>query len=163
MTAWIITGISFQEGHSLPVFVVATTAALLLGLINLLIRPLILYISASLSWILVFLVGFFINAIALRITSGLMEGFTVDSWLSAFIGGIILASINLLINDLLKVGDEDSFYYNLVLRQAAREAGEIEDKDARGVFMLEIDGLSYHQISNGKSSTLVLDQNTRSK
>ena len=36
VTAWIITGISFQEVYGLPVFVVATTAALLLGLINLL-------------------------------------------------------------------------------------------------------------------------------
>ncbi|MDX1435915.1 MAG: phage holin family protein [Anaerolineales bacterium] len=146
ITAWIIPGISFQDAEGLPVFVVATAAALLLGLINLLIRPLILYISASISWIFVFVVGFFINAIALRIASALMEGFTVDGWLAAFIGGLFLAFVNLLINDLLNVGDEDSFYYNLVLRQAAKEAGEIEDPDARGVFMLEIDGLSYHHV-----------------
>ena len=91
----------------------------------------------------VFLVGFFINAITLMITSGLMDGFEVSSWGTAFLGGLFLSFINMILTEILNLNSENSFYTNLVLRQAARQAEEIEDKDSRGLLMVEIDGLSY--------------------
>ena len=87
LTAWVMPGISILQVGNVSEFVVATVAALLLGVVNLLIRPLLLLITVPLGWMVVFLVGFFINAITLRITSGLMEGFEVSSWWVAFFGG----------------------------------------------------------------------------
>jgi hypothetical protein len=49
-----------------------------------------------------------------------------------------------MLTELLNINNENSFYMNLVLRQAAKEAEEIEDKDSRGLLMVEIDGLSYY-------------------
>ena len=69
ITAWIITGISFHPVEGFPVLVVATAAALLLGIVNLIIRPLILLLAMPLGWIVIFLLGFFINAVVLMITS----------------------------------------------------------------------------------------------
>ena len=42
VTAWVISGISINPVEGFSVFVTATAAALLLGIVNLLIRPLIL-------------------------------------------------------------------------------------------------------------------------
>jgi uncharacterized membrane protein YvlD (DUF360 family) len=146
ITAWVIPGISIMPIGNASEFVVATVAALLLGIVNLLIRPLLLLITVPLGWMVVFLVGFFINAITLMITSGLMESFEVDGWGAAFFGGLFLSFVNLILTELLNLNNENSFYVNLVLRQAAKEAEEIEDKDSRGLLMIEIDGLSYNII-----------------
>ena len=41
ITAWVIPGINILQVRDVPEFVVATVAALLLGIVNLLIRPLL--------------------------------------------------------------------------------------------------------------------------
>ena len=146
ITAWVIDGITITQFEGFPPFVIATSAALLLGIVNLLIRPLILLIAVPLGWMVVFLVGFFINAIVLMITSSLVPGFEVSSWWAAFLGGLFLSFVNSILVSLLNIDDEESFYSNLVLRQAARQAEPLEDANARGVVMLEIDGLSYHHV-----------------
>ena len=45
ITAWVISGININPVAGTSVFVVATAAALLLGIVNLLIRPLILMLA----------------------------------------------------------------------------------------------------------------------
>ena len=146
ITARIMPGISFQTDGEVSVYVVATAAALLLGIVNLLVRPLLLLIAMPLGWMVVFGLGFFINAITLKITSGLMAGFTVDTWLEAFIGGLLLSFVNMVLIELLNIDNDESFYANLALRQASKEAVVEKGETRRGLVMLEIDGLSYHHI-----------------
>jgi uncharacterized membrane protein YvlD (DUF360 family) len=143
VTAWLIPGINFVPVDNIPVFVVATAAALVLGIVNLIVRPLILLIAMPLGWMVIFAVGFFINAITLKITSALIPSFEVTSWGWAFVGGLFISLVNTILTTLLDIDDSESFYANLVKRQAAREAGEIDAHTGRGVVMLEIDGLSY--------------------
>ena len=146
VTAWIIPGISLQPVGEMPVFVVATAAALLLGIVNLLIRPLLLLITVPLGWMVVFLAGFIINALMLMLASSLMPGFEVSGWWTAFFGGLILALVNMVLTMILSVDDDETFYGNLVLRQAARQAVELGPDSGRGLVMIEIDGLSYWHI-----------------
>ena len=146
VTAWIIPGISLQPVGKIPVFVVATAAALLLGIVNLLIRPLLLLITVPLGWMVVFLAGFIINALMLMLASSLMPGFEVSGWWTAFFGGLLLALVNMVLTMILSVDDDETFYGNLVLRQAARQAVEVEPDSGRGLVMVEIDGLSYWHI-----------------
>ena len=146
ITAWIVSGISINPVEGFPVLAVATAAALLLGIVNLIIRPLILLLAMPLGWIVIFLLGFFINAVVLMITSALLPGFTVDSWWSAFLGGLVLALVNMLLIELLNIDNEESFYNNLIKRQAARQAEPVDPEAGRGVVMLEIDGLSYWHV-----------------
>jgi len=143
-TAWVIPGISISPASDASIFVVATVAALVLGIVNLIIRPLLLLITVPLGWMVVFLVGFFANAITLMITAGLIDSFEVGGWGAAFLGGLFLSFVNLILTELLNLDNENSFYTNLVLRRAAQQAEEIEDKNARGLVLVEIDGLSYY-------------------
>jgi len=146
ITTWIISGISFIPVGDMPVLVVATAAALLLGIVNLIIRPVILLLAMPLGWIVIFLLGFFLNAVVLMITSALLPGFEVNGWWSAFIGGLVLAFVNMVLIELLNIDNEESFYNNLIKRQAARQAQPVDPEAGRGVVMLEIDGLGYLHI-----------------
>ena len=94
ITAAILPGIAFITSDPLTAFLDAFAAAFLLGVVNLLIRPLILLIARPLGFIAVFVIGFFVNAVALLITSWLLPAFHVEGLLSAVIGGLVFAAIN---------------------------------------------------------------------
>ncbi len=146
ITAWIIPGFSIEQVGDTPVLVVATAAAFVLGIVNLLIRPLLLLLTLPFGWMVIFAAGFFINAITLMLTAYLLPGLDISSWWVAFFGGLFLSFVNTVISTLLAIDDDESFYQNLVERSAVRQAGDIEQNDIRGLVIIETDGLSYQRI-----------------
>jgi uncharacterized membrane protein YvlD (DUF360 family) len=155
VTAAILPGFALESVEGRSVLIVAVAAAFLLGLVNLLIRPVILLLAMPLGLIAVSLVGFVVNTIALRITAGLLPGFVIDNWWVAFAGGLILALINTIITNFLTIDDEGSFYEALVERLAKRHAFDVEQEPGRGVVMVEIDGLSYHHLEKALEKGLM--------
>ena len=125
---------------------------------NFLIRPVILLLALPFGFIAIFIVGFFLNAVALLITAQLLIGFHINNWWEAFIGSFILAIVNTILTSLIAVDNDDSFYQAIAERIAkTRRSFPLETK-SQGVIMLEIDGLSYHHmkkaIANGWMPTL---------
>ena len=158
LTATIYSGISISGTDESPRIMAAFAAAFLLGIVNLMIRPLILMLARPLGFIAVFVLGFLVNAIALLITSYLLPAFEVDGLIGAIVGGLIFAAINILLTGILEVNDEGSFYQGLIERLARRQSYTAVDPDKRGLVMMEIDGLSYHHlkkaIADGRMPTL---------
>ncbi len=148
LTAELFTGITLQASGDTSSLAVAAGAALVLGIVNLLVRPIILMLSIPLGFAVVFIVGFLVNAITLLITSALIPGFTVNGFLSAILGGLLLGLINTVLTTIISVDDEDSFYQGVVERLAARSRYEDEDFSKPGLLMMEIDGLSYHHLKH---------------
>jgi uncharacterized membrane protein YvlD (DUF360 family) len=146
LTAAILPGFAIESVEGQSVLVVAVAAAFLLGLVNLLIRPVILLLALPLGLIAVSLVGVFVNTIALGITATLLPGLEIDNVWMAFVAGLVLALINTIITNFLTIDDEGSFYESLVERLARRHSFDVEDEPGRGVVMMEIDGLSYHHM-----------------
>lgn len=144
LTAALLPGIGFEGPRN--ILVVATAAAFLLGLVNFLIRPLILLLALPFGFIAIFIISFFLNALGLWITSTLLEGFYVHTVWDAFLGSIILALFNTILTSFVAVDDDDSFYQNLAERLAKREAFFAADPNTQGIILMEIDGLSYHHI-----------------
>jgi len=143
LTAAILPGFELQAVEGQSMLTVAVAAALMLGIVNLLIRPIVLLLALPLGLIAVTVVGLFVNAIALRVTTALLPGFVIDNWLTAFVGGLILAVINTIITSFLTIDDEGSFYDALIERLAKRSPFPAEEEAGRGLVMMEIDGLSY--------------------
>lgn len=143
LTAAIFPGIGFVPNQD--VFVVAAAAAFLLGIVNFLVRPLILLLALPFGLIAIFLVGLILNALALAITSQIVTGFYVNSWLDAFLGSLVLAALNTLLTSIIAVDNDDSFYQSLAERLAQREEFYVND-NTQGIVMMEIDGLSYHHV-----------------
>lgn len=157
LTAEIVGGVTITNVGETSRFAVAAAAALALGIANLLIRPIVLMLSIPLGFVVVFIVGFFVNAVTLMIAGSLIQGFTVDGFWAAVLGGLFLGLINTIITTVITVDDEDSFYQGLVERLAGRSKYEEEDFSKPGLLMMEIDGLSYwhlkHAIEKGKLPT----------
>ncbi len=147
-TAAIVGGITIASVGGNSKFVVAAAAALVLGIVNLLVRPIILMLSIPLGFIFVFIVGFLVNAVTLMITGALLDGFTVDGFWAALLGGFMLGIINTIITTIVTVDDEDSFYQGVVERLAGHSKYEDEDFSKPGLLMMEIDGLSYWHIQH---------------
>lgn len=95
----LIPGISYDSTETL------FCAALLLGIINALIRPVLLILS--LPFIIVTM-GFFIlviNALMLLLVSSMIHGFHVEGFWSAFFGGLVIGLISWLLSSFFRSSD----------------------------------------------------------
>ncbi|OGN93248.1 MAG: hypothetical protein A2Z71_00940 [Chloroflexi bacterium RBG_13_50_21] len=97
----------------------AAAAAFILGVINFVIRPILLLLAVPLGGAVVFLLGFFANTIALMITANLLPSLQIDSWGWAFLGSLIFSAINLILTNILTIDDENSIYQRLVVPHGA--------------------------------------------
>ena len=118
--AWIMPGLYFQAIGATPRWAVIVAAAILIAVINLLIRPIILLIAKPLGWIAQFVVGFLVNAIALWLAAWLLPGFTV-TFLAGLIGGIVIAFFNTILTSIMDVNEEGSYYQSRIEKKAKEE------------------------------------------
>lgn len=79
-------------------------AALVIGVVNFLIRPVLLLLTLPINILTLGLFTLVINAICLKLAASLIPGFDIEGFGSAFIGAIILALINMLFHALLMPG-----------------------------------------------------------
>ena len=152
--SWILPGLNFQAVGASPRWAVIVAAAMLLTVVNLLIRPIILLIAKPLGWIAQFLVGFLVTAIALWITAWLLPGFDV-TFLAGLIGGIVIAFFNTILTSILDVNEEGSYYQNRIEKRARQEPFDSASEPGRGLMMVEIDGLSYWHIKKAINDGLM--------
>lgn len=85
----LLSGISY--GDSLTVLL---GASLLLGIINALIRPVLLILSLPFILVTMGIFIFVINALLLLLVSKMIPGFQVDGFWSAFFGSIIISIVS---------------------------------------------------------------------
>ena len=100
IVSWFLSALSLIiVAHIVPGFRVesfgaALIAALVLGLINSTLGLLLKILTFPLTIVTFGLFLFVINALILRMTSGLVSGFYVDSFGPAFVGAIVLALVS---------------------------------------------------------------------
>jgi uncharacterized membrane protein YvlD (DUF360 family) len=146
ITARILPDMAFIDTGIGPVWLQAVAAAILIGMINLLLRPIVLWISRPLGFFLLFLVGFLLNVAALALASWMLPGFQISGFLTIAIASIVIAAFNTIISSFLNLGDSDSFYRQRTLQRAAADPSPNQNKDGRNLVMVEIDGLSYYHL-----------------
>ena len=96
LTAWIVPGIQISS------FWTAIIAAIVLAVINVIIRPIMLIITLPINIITLGLFTFFINALMLLLASDIVPGFFISGFLSAILGAIILTIISTVLHSLFK-------------------------------------------------------------
>jgi putative membrane protein len=72
----------------------ALIAALVLGLLNVLLRPILLVLTLPITILTVGLFSLVINAGIFLFASTIVKGFTVDSFGAAFVGSVMLWLLN---------------------------------------------------------------------
>lgn len=97
LTSFIVKGIAIEGLGSL------FFAAVVLGIFNAVLRPLVLLITFPINLVTLGLFTLVINGAMLKLTSEVVRGFSVTGFWSAVIGALLLSAIsfalNLFIND----------------------------------------------------------------
>jgi putative membrane protein len=94
-TAYLIDGIHVSGFFS------AFLAAAMLGILNALFRPIALLITLPINILTLGLFTFVINALMLKMASGLISGFDVDGFGSALLGSLMISAISWLLNSFI--------------------------------------------------------------
>ena len=87
VTAYLVPGFTI-----ISLFDVFVTA-IVLGIINVLIKPIMLLITLPLNVLTLGLFTFVINGLMLILASAIVPGFLITGWIPAIIGGIVLALV----------------------------------------------------------------------
>ena len=88
ITAYLIPGITING------FTVAAIATLVMGLINAVVKPILLLLTLPLTILTLGLFLFVVNAISFSLVSYFTPGFTVNSFLDALFGSIVLSIVS---------------------------------------------------------------------
>ncbi|HVR38989.1 MAG TPA: phage holin family protein [Thermoanaerobaculia bacterium] len=81
-------------------------AALVLGLLNAIVRPFLVVLTLPVTVVTVGLFLLVINAIMLELTAMFVPGFSIDSFKWALVGAIVLTLISIITNRLGKSRDD---------------------------------------------------------
>ncbi len=107
VTRWlIITGAillasQFVPGIKVDTLSTAVIAACVLGLINIFLRPILVFLTLPLSILTLGLFYFVINALLLELVSKIVTGFYVKDFFSAFLGSLIISVVSWLANSFI--------------------------------------------------------------
>ena len=94
-TSYLLNGIHVDG------FVAAFFAAAMLGILNALFRPLALLITLPINILTLGLFTFVINALMLKMASGVISGFDVEGFGSAILGSLMISVISWLLNSFI--------------------------------------------------------------
>jgi putative membrane protein len=98
VVAHIVPGISIASWQA------ALLAALVLGMFNAFLRPLLIVLTLPLTIVSMGLFTFVINGFLFYGAASVVRGFAVDSFWSAFAGSLLFSLISFLLNVFLKPG-----------------------------------------------------------
>ncbi|MDO5288605.1 MAG: phage holin family protein [Pseudomonadota bacterium] len=89
-------------GVSVASFGTAMVAALVIGLLNMLVRPILVVLTIPITLITLGLFLFVINALMFWAASGLIGGFAVSGFWAALLGSLIYSALDVLIDMVLE-------------------------------------------------------------
>jgi putative membrane protein len=105
---WIINAVALLaitqllEGFTVSSFYIALIAALILGLINAIIRPVLLFFTLPINLMTLGLFTFVINAALLWFVSTFIQGFVITDFITALGAAIILWAVSIVSNWMIK-------------------------------------------------------------
>lgn len=95
LAAWLIENIEVSG------FISAFFAAAAIGVLNLFFRPFLLILTLPINIMTLGLFTFVINALMLKIASGLIPGFTVTGFWSTLLGAMVISAASWILNSML--------------------------------------------------------------
>jgi len=96
ITAYVIPGVV------LSAYLTAIILVVVLGVLNMVVKPILVLLTLPINVVTLGLFTFIINALLVFFTSKLVSGFTIDSFFSGLIFSIALSLVNGFLNSLKK-------------------------------------------------------------
>ncbi len=104
LLTWLITAVSLiitanlVPGFVVKSFVAALIAAVIIGLVNAVIRPILVVLTLPITFVTLGLFLFVVNAITIWIAGAIAPGFDVLGFVPALLGSIVLTIIATALN-----------------------------------------------------------------
>ena len=136
---WVLA--RFLPGLSLEGWGAAVLAVGLIGLLNALVRPFLLWLTLPITVLSVGFLTLPLNALILWLASLVVPGMHVANALSGLVAAITLSTTNTVASALLAFNEEDSVYRN-IMRRIARRTHPAPPQKSPGLVFIEIDGLA---------------------
>ncbi len=101
---WLLSALTiilisqYVPGFKVDSFQTALIVALVLGIFNAIVKPIIVILTLPINILTLGLFTFVINAFLIMLTDHFVKGFTVTSFTPALIAAVILWAINILIS-----------------------------------------------------------------
>ncbi len=96
----------YLPGIDVDGFYSALIAALVLGLVNAVIRPIISLLTLPINLLTLGLFGLIINALMFWLVSTVVKGFDVAGFWPAFLGALLMSILGWIIGGLVQRGDD---------------------------------------------------------
>lgn len=101
LTGAILLAAYMLEGIQVSGFMSAVGAAAILGILNAFFRPIALILTLPINILSLGLFTFVINAVMLKMASGVIGGFEVNGFWPAVFGALIISLVSWLLNTLI--------------------------------------------------------------
>jgi putative membrane protein len=95
VAAWMVPGLYLSGTGS------ALLAGALLGLVNALVRPILILFTLPITLLTLGLFIFVVNAICLALTAALVPGFGISGFWAAVLGALVVSVVSWILNGLL--------------------------------------------------------------
>jgi putative membrane protein len=112
VAAWLISGISFGEGKFGSKFATVVLVAIVFGLINAIVKPIVKLLSFPFIILTLGLFTFIVNAFMLQLTEWVADplglSFTIDHFFwDAVLGALVITIVAMVLNWVIPDRDED--------------------------------------------------------
>jgi len=101
LTAAIMVASYLIQGIEVNGFFSAFFAAAILGVLNVFFRPILFILTLPINILTLGFFTFVINAVLLKMASGVISGFVVHGFWSAVFGGLIISVVSWLLNSFI--------------------------------------------------------------
>ena len=100
VAAWLVPGVEITGAAA------AVLAGLLLGVVNALVRPVLLLLTLPFTLVTLGLFIFVVNAVCFALTAALVPGFRLSGFLAALLGSIVVSLVSWILNALVADNNE---------------------------------------------------------
>ncbi len=135
---WLIAAL--LPGISVSSFFAALWVVAVMGVINVLIRPVVFVLIQGHDYLTI-LATLTVDTVTILIVAGLDAGLSVDGFIPAFVAGLLLTALHSLVGAVFEVSESETFQRNVMLR-LARDGVATAETTEPGVVIIQIDGLS---------------------
>ena len=104
---WLVSGVAvlltskIVKGFEVKGFVSALIAALLIGLANAVLWPILFFLTLPVNVLTLGLFTFVVNGAVIKIAAAFVPGFSVKTWMAAIFGSIVLSLTGLILHYVL--------------------------------------------------------------
>ncbi len=101
VAAWLIDGIQMSDR-----FLDVLLVALVFGVLNAILKPILLFFSIPLLVLTLGLFALVVNAVMLMLTASILDDFAVSGFWTAVLGSIVISLVTMVLGGVLKDGEK---------------------------------------------------------